>query len=114
MNIFDIWLSSLKMNPIKKLDLLKLHGTTENIYKAIVENKKSSQFSDIEKIDYDKMEKIEKLMLIKNIHMVNYTESAYPKALLPFDDAPAVLYYAGNIQKLNNKSAALVGARNCS
>lgn len=114
MNIFDIWLSSLKMNPMKKLDLLKSHGTTENIYKAIVENKKLSQLSNIEKIDYDKIEKIEKLMLNKNIHMVNYTEKTYPKALLPFDDAPAVLYYAGNIQKLNNKSAALVGARNCS
>lgn len=116
MNIFDIWISTLKISAENKLKLLKMYGTTENIYKSTVENRNTKQLIGIKKINYDEIEKIEKIMEHKNINLVNYNDKDYPRALLPFDDAPVVLYYLGNIQKLNdiNKSAAVIGARNCS
>lgn len=54
-------------------------------------------------------------ILQDNIKIINYMEKEYPSQLRNYEDAPAVLFYKGNIEKLNIlKSAAIVGSRKCS
>lgn len=54
---------------------------------------------------------------IDNSHLISatfYTGSRYPKRLLECDDAPALLYYAGNAEAANARhSIAVVGTRHC-
>ncbi len=54
-------------------------------------------------------------ILQDNIKIINYMEKEYPSQLRNYEDAPAVLFYKGNIEKVNIlKSAAIVGSRKCS
>ena len=42
------------------------------------------------------------------------TSEKYPKRLLEIKNSPQELYARGNLELLNNKSIAIVGARQCS
>ena len=47
-----------------------------------------------------------------NINAVSYLENEFPKKLLEIKDPPVILFYKGNISKLNNINCiAVVGAR---
>ena len=51
----------------------------------------------------------------KNISIIAYTDKEYPQNLLQLNDAPPVIYVAGNIELLNYPVAiSIVGARNAS
>lgn len=47
-----------------------------------------------------------------NIYEIDETNEKYPKELLKLKKHPKKLYVAGNMEKLNNKSVAIVGSRN--
>ncbi|KAA8675038.1 DNA-processing protein DprA, partial [Clostridium sp. HV4-5-A1G] len=52
--------------------------------------------------------------LEEGIETVNCCEKNYPYKLKNYDDSPAILFYKGDIDILNNVSIAIVGARDCS
>lgn len=57
-------------------------------------------------------EKELKLAQHLNIHILTYTNPAYPQQLLNIPDFPPILYARGNIELLNSTCIAIVGSRN--
>ena len=116
-----IWLSLIKnLGSKRKLKLLELHKTPEEIYKLTKEkliNINGIGEAIANDIIISKNEKILnyhiKYMKENNIKIININEREYPQALKKIYDPPISLYVKGNIKKLNNKNIGIVGCREC-
>jgi len=120
-NNYDIWFSMVKLSYKIKLELLKKLKNTEAIWyysmtkstyinEEIGEDKLKAllkSFWNVEKIN-----SIKSIMERENIAMITYNDKLYPENLRNYEDSPAILFYKGNLEKLNkNKSVAIVGSR---
>ncbi len=120
----DIWFSILKLNNSIKLKLLKKMCSTENIFNygmdqsfMISGDTNEIKIKNLMKNSYDKnlIEKLKILIYKNDIKMISFNQSTYPENIKYYEDAPAIIYYRGDIKRLNiRKSAAIVGSRNCS
>ena len=116
-----IWLSLIKnLGSKRKLKLLELYKTPEEIYKLTKEeliNINGIGEAIANDIIISKNEKILnyhiKYMKENNIKIININEREYPQALKKIYDPPISLYVKGNIEKLNNKNIGIVGCREC-
>lgn len=116
-----IWLSLIKnLGSKRKLKLLELYKTPEEIYKLTKEelmNINGIGEAIANNIIISKNEKILnyhiKYMKENNIKIININEREYPQALKEIYDPPISLYVKGNIEKLNNKNIGIVGCREC-
>ena len=116
-----IWLSLIKnLGSKRKLRLLELYKTPEEIYKLTKEelvNINGIGEAIAKEIIISKNEKILnyhiKYMKENNIKIININEREYPQALKEIYDPPISLYVKGNIEKLNNKNIGIVGCREC-
>ena len=116
-----IWLSLIKnLGSKRKLKLLELYKTPEEIYKLTKEelmNIKGIGEAIANDIMISKNEEILnyhiKYMKENNIKIININEREYPQALKEIYDPPISLYVKGNIEKLNNKNIGIVGCREC-
>lgn len=116
-----IWLSLIKnLGSKRKLKLLELHKTPEEIYKLTKEeliNINGIGEAIAKEIIISKNEKILnyhiKYMKENNIKIININEREYPQVLKEIYDPPISLYVKGNIEKLNNKNIGIVGCREC-
>ena len=116
-----IWLSLIKnLGSKRKLRLLELYKTPEEIYKLTKEkliNINGIGEAIANDIIISKNEKILnyhiKYMKENNIKIININEREYPQALKKIYDPPISLYVRGNIEKLNNKNIGIVGCREC-
>ena len=116
-----IWLSLIKnLGSKRKLRLLELYKTPEEIYKLTKEellNINGIGEAIANDIIISKNEKILnyhiKYMKENNIKIININEREYPQALKEIYDPPISLYVKGNIEKLNNKNIGIVGCREC-
>lgn len=120
-NRYWIWLSLIKnLGSKRKLKLLELYRTPEEIYKLTKEeliNINGIGEAIVKEIIISKNEKILnyhiKYMKENNIKIININEREYPQALKEIYDPPISLYVKGNIEKLNNKNIGIVGCREC-
>lgn len=116
-----IWLSLIKnLGSKRKLKLLELYKTPEEIYKLTKEeliNINGIGEAIAKEIIISKNEKILnyhiKYMKENNIKIININEREYPQALKEIYDPPISLYVKGNIEKLNNKNIGIIGCREC-
>ena len=116
-----IWLSLIKnLGSKRKLRLLELYKTPEEIYKLTKEelmNINGIGEAIANDIMVSKNEKILnyhiKYMKENNIKIININEREYPQALKEIYDPPISLYVKGNIEKLNNKNIGIIGCREC-
>ena len=116
-----IWLSLIKnLGSKRKLRLLELYKTPEEIYKLTKEellNINGIGEAIAKEIIISKNEKILnyhiKYMKENNIKIININEREYPQVLKEIYDPPISLYVKGNIEKLNNKNIGIVGCREC-
>lgn len=116
-----IWLSLIKnLGSKRKLRLLELYKTPEEIYKLTKEelmNINGIGEAIANDIMISKNEEILnyhiKYMKENNIKIININEREYPQALKEIYDPPISLYVKGNIEKLNNKNIGIVGCREC-
>lgn len=124
MNIYNIWFCSVKLSSKIKLELMKKFSNTEEIWNyAFNDSSKLLLGYDENKIKFclkkawDKIE-LQSLLrktLDKGIKMVAFNDRSYPKELRNYDYSPSMLFYKGNINKLNeNYNVAIIGSRNCS
>ena len=83
----------------------KKFGFNDFIIKDIFNKKKIFNF-DEEILKYEKL----------NINILSYFDNDYPSILKKIPDAPAVIFYKGNLNNLNNfnKTIGVVGSRDCS
>ncbi len=121
MNIYDLWFSSIKMSNKIKLYLLKNVINTEELWNYtfyvrdnIIINEKV-RFYLKEAWDKIQLEVLYRNILNKGVETVVFNEDTYPNNLKNITDAPAIIFYRGNIKKLDEKvSVGIVGSRNCS
>ncbi|WP_251860287.1 DNA-processing protein DprA [Clostridium sp. Marseille-Q2269] len=120
----NLWYASAKVSNNIKTKLLQEFKCVSNIFDYVINFKCEESINpNIIKvinnfkmaINREKIKDMKQKMLQGNIKIINYMENLYPSKLRNYDDAPAVLFYKGNIEKLNIlKSAAIVGSRKCS
>ena len=121
---FDIWYSMVRCSNKDKLNLLKKFKNTKSIWEKFCNNRlEKTDDKNTMKLSYtlkkywdeNKIKEIKNILLSKNIGILNYYSENYPENLKPFEDSPSILYYRGNIEKINlNKNLAIVGSRDYS
>lgn len=122
MNIYDLWFSSVSLSSKIKLDLIKKFISTEELWNDTFYNANKTLLNDRDKkIKYNLKKAWDKELLEslivkiknKNIEATTFNEDIYPKALKNYDDSPSILFYKGDINKLNmGINAAIIGSRN--
>jgi len=109
MNDYDWWFSLLNISSRTKLKMLKQYKSTENIWRELLKG-------SVYKTQYDK-EKIDNLKRVveeKSIQVVNFNDEKYPRNLKILEDAPFLIFYKGEIEKLNlGLNISIIGSRNC-
>ena len=128
---YDVWYSLVKLDLVLKLKLLKIYKSTNNIWNyshgetsGMLKDDQNDIMSDscekklliaLKKTwDIDLYNKINSIILKNNIKVINYFSELYPAKLRNFADSPSILYFKGDIKKLNDKVlVSIVGSRNC-
>lgn len=109
MNDFDWWFALLNLNQKAKLKMLEQYKSTKNIWDGLL---KSSVYR--QQYDNDKIDMIKRAVEEKSIKVVNFNDEKYPKNLKILEDAPFLIFYKGNIEKLNyGYNISIIGSRNC-
>ncbi|MBV4414883.1 DNA-processing protein DprA [Clostridium tyrobutyricum] len=127
MNIYDLWFSIVNLPNRIKVNLIKRFENTEEIWMTNVyhnkpiqicsNNKQNLKMNSNLKLAWDKerLENIVEKAYRKCIKSVNLNDKLYPQNLKEYMDAPVVMFYIGDITKLNiNLNVAIVGSRKCS
>ncbi len=118
-NLYWIWLSKIKISAISKKRLMEKYKVPANIWnlKEIELNEivSSSEVKEVLNPKYRQNLEGEWEFIKKyNIQIVNYLHKYYPENLKNIYDMPVVFYAIGNLERLREKSVAIVGARQCS
>jgi DNA processing protein len=112
-----IWFSMLSLSFTKKLELIKEYENPENLWSNLVQgNFFDFNFAHLLRSSWNdkKISEIKKNLLDNDIKIVSYNDSLYPIKLKPYEDAPSILFYKGDISWLNaGLSASIVGSRKC-
>ncbi|MCM0648599.1 DNA-processing protein DprA [Clostridium swellfunianum] len=114
---YEIWFSMLKLSNRIKLELIKKYGTPENIRIQYLNGSISDEA--LKKLFQDSWNEKEisimlERILSNNIGVVCFNSTLYPKKLQFYDDAPSILFYKGDISKLNTTvGISIVGSRRC-
>ncbi len=115
-----IWLSRIEnLNPKVKNDLVKKYvnpkvlwnKTKEELIEDGIKEKHAEEI--ISNMYRQNIDKYIKYMTKNNIDIVTINDKEYPDKLKVIYDSPIVLYIKGNKNILNEKSIAIVGAREC-
>ena len=119
--IYWIWLTQIPfIGPVTTRYLIKELGDAEKIYQA--DHETLSEMSGLSArqresiIRNHSLEKAKRIMddcQSKNISILCWNDDRYPLRAREPADAPPMLYYKGNIKKMD-QTVGIVGARRCS
>ncbi|AOR23265.1 DNA-processing protein DprA [Clostridium taeniosporum] len=117
---YELWFILLNISNKEKISLIDEYENEENIYNnfenILKENKKiQKKLGKFEKNDliYEIIS-LNNILNKKSIGYITYSNPLYKERLRLFSPIPYYLFYKGNIQLINEKSIAIVGARKCS
>ncbi|MCY6958271.1 DNA-processing protein DprA [Clostridium brassicae] len=121
MNDYELWFNMSNLSYCVKRRLLDEFKNVEEIwYKSIYNNEESDLLNNKIISALKKAWDTNKINLVKDkiknnlINTVVITDDLYPQSLKVYEDSPYMLFYKGNIQKLNKGySVAIVGSRSC-
>ncbi|WP_032121750.1 DNA-processing protein DprA [Clostridium amazonitimonense] len=114
---FNFILSDISNN--KKVLLLEAYGDPQNIYDNMITQRSSNYFMYIwskleESLSKDTEGFIEELEK-NHIKYCFYGDNKYPEQLRQVEDPPFVLFYKGNVKRLQGgTNVAIIGSRRCS
>lgn len=117
---YDLWLILLDISSRRKYELIDTYGNSENIYnnyESIVNCNSifSKKLEKYKKSDfYENTLKMEEELYRKEIKYITGVNPLYKDKLDGILEKPFHLFYKGNIEVINKKSVAVVGARKCS
>ncbi|WP_373844845.1 DNA-processing protein DprA [Clostridium sp.] len=121
MNDYEIWFACAKLSYNIKNKLIKKFKNVQNIWYYSTHDEKCTYINEKVKNallyawDKEYIKSIKDSIEKNNINVVTITDELYPKALKEYDDSPYMLFYKGDIDRLNkNKSVSIVGSRDCS
>ncbi|MCY6483948.1 DNA-processing protein DprA [Clostridium aestuarii] len=120
MNDYELWFANANLSYMVKLKLLNKFKSVEKIWYYSIQNKKDNIFntkmiSALEKAwDKNKINFIKEKLVNEDIKTVVITDKLYPERLKVYEDSPYMLFYKGDIKKINYEhNVAVVGAREC-
>lgn len=120
MNDYEIWYAISNLSYITKNKLLNNFKSIQDIWYYSMHDEKNDYLGkEIKSIlrkawDKDKISFIKNSIISKDISTVVITDEMYPKRLKEYEDSPYMLFYKGDIRKLNKeRNIAIVGSRNC-
>ena len=117
-NQYWIWFSKIKISAISKKKLMNQYKVPNNIWnlkekelKQVLEN---FEIKEVLNPKYKQnLDKEWEFVKKYNIQLINYLHKYYPANLKNIYDMPVVLYAIGNMERLREKSVAIVGTRHC-
>ncbi|MDZ7548719.1 DNA-processing protein DprA, partial [Clostridium perfringens] len=112
MNSDELWFILANISNEKKVSLIEKYGDETTIKKYKDEIK---EFKKV-KIDLNTDERINEFRNYINSFGIGYItikSKEYPESLRYITDPAYVLFYKGNIDLLNKRLAAVIGARKC-
>ena len=113
MNNYDIWFCQAPISNKNKLKLIKKFKSTKEVW-YYISNSINIKSKKLKKWDERKFSDVNFIMNKENIKYTTYFDDDYPQKLKKYDDCPYILFYKGDIKKLNyDKNVSIVGARNC-
>lgn len=116
MDKYKLWFASVELSDHIKIKLLEELGNEKNIYDYAF-SMKGSNNKIIDKLlqgfDENKINSIYKTMERDKIHAVTFNEPKYPQKLINIDNSPYILFYKGDIERLedDSKKLSIVGSR---
>ena len=117
---YDLWFILLGINNRIKYELIDSYENCENIYNNFdyivnSDNKILKKLKEYKKNDFDeKTKKLEERLYRNDIKYITGANPLYKDKLDGILQKPFQLFYKGNIEVINKKSVAVVGARKCS
>ena len=119
--IYEYWLAGIEgISDLKKCKLREAYGAGKAIYYIEETELKKLLFLNEKEVEVLKEAKKEKNLETKwkeaeekRIRFIPYYEKEYPEKLRYITDPPYALYILGSLPDEEKKSAAIVGARNC-
>ena len=117
---YDLWFIILEISNRKKYELINIYENCENIYnnyEYIVnsDNIVSKKLENYKKSDfYEKVQRLDEQLYRNDIKYITGANPLYKDKLEGILQKPFYLFYKGNIEVINKKSVAVVGARKCS
>lgn len=117
---YDLWFIMLDISSRKKYELINTYGNSENVYinyENIVSSDSiiSKKLEKYKKSDfYEKTLRLEEELYRREIKYITGVNPLYKDKLDGILEKPFHLFYKGNIEVINKKSVAVVGARKCS
>jgi DNA processing protein len=124
MNIYDLWFCSVKLSNRIKLSLIKEFVSTKEIWdysnsfdKILFSSKEENKIKGFLKSSWNVsiLENLLNNAMNDGINLVTFNDELYPQKLKYYEDSPSMLFYKGNIKKLNEEvSIGVVGSRDCS
>ncbi len=118
MDFYDLWFSSVKLPNEIKRQLMEVFKSTEDLWLAINEYKNVKDYSVLKALklamNTEKLKRTNELIEKNGIQTITIKSENYPIMLKNYEDSPFVLYYLGDIEKLNQyKTVSIVGSRLC-
>lgn len=114
---YYIWFSMINMSYKHKLDIFIEYKDLKHLYEMCKNNKLNDKKLQKKLLSYYDEKLINNAINIiykNNIRVISYFDSLYPEKLKKFEDAPCILYFKGDIEKLNdNYNISIVGSRKC-
>lgn len=114
---YELWYSLVKLPNRIKLGLFQQFHSIEGVWnEACRGNRIDKKTQDILLKDWNKnhLLNLSEIMIKNNIKVTTLAEESYPLKLKHLEDAPTVLFYKGDISKLNARyNVAIVGSRKC-
>ena len=115
------WLASAGLSPEMTRVLLQTAGSPESLYELWMSSESLSEIPAIpgamgrilkQNGASGQMEAWEKLIEKHQIRTVIFSDPLYPSKLLNIQDAPAVLFFQGDLNALDGELVSVVGSRN--
>jgi DNA processing protein len=119
LNLYDVWFSTIRVSDERKNKIMDSFRNTEELW-FFLRNTKDYNYAPsvrpiLDSMDLENVEKLLNKGSKYDIKTVTKKDDNYPALLKNYDDSPYVLYYVGNIDKINElKSISIVGSRLCS
>lgn len=114
---YYIWFSMINISHKHKLNILKEYKDLKYFYEICSANKFNDKVLQKKLLSYYDEKAINKVLDIiyrNDIKVISYFDYLYPEKLKVYEDAPSILYYKGDISKINlTYNISIVGSRKC-
>ncbi|MGL5353520.1 MAG: DNA-processing protein DprA [Clostridium sp.] len=118
MEDYIIWFILLDISNESKIKLLEIYNSEKaihnNIDKILLDRViKGKRINNLKVVTLNDIKEFKLYLKNEGIGYITYTSLEYPKELLYLDRPPYILYYKGDISLLKDRTAGIVGSRNC-